>query len=135
MTRLMRQYTVITGIVLALLLVCVSFARAANLHPERWYQEKWCAGRGELEVVMADGSRCDCLTPGHAVEFDFAKKWAEALGQSLNYARQTGRTGGIVFIGSPIYYLDRHGTERDQVLRAVKTADYYRLPLAIWMIQ
>ena len=39
-----------------------------------------------MEVVMKDGTRCDILTSTHAIEVDFAKKWAEAIGQSLNYA-------------------------------------------------
>ena len=41
---------------------------------------------GQVEVVMKDGTRCDILTATHAIEVDFAKKWAEAIGQSLNYA-------------------------------------------------
>ena len=44
-----------------------------------------------MEVVMKDGTRCDILTATHAIEVDFAKKWAEAIGQSLNYAMQTGK--------------------------------------------
>jgi hypothetical protein len=31
-----------------------------------------------VEVVMKDGTRCDILTATHAIEVDFAKKWAEA---------------------------------------------------------
>jgi hypothetical protein len=32
------------------------------------------------------------------VEFDWAEKWAEAVGQSLHYARMTGKRPGIVLI-------------------------------------
>ena len=28
---------------------------------------------------MPDGSRCDVVTKTHAIEVDFARKWAEAL--------------------------------------------------------
>jgi hypothetical protein len=42
-------------------------------------------------VVLPDGTRCDCLTDTHAIEFDFGNKWAEAIGQSAYYALQTGK--------------------------------------------
>ena len=44
-----------------------------------------------MEVVMKDCTRCDILTATHAIEVDFARKWAEAIGQSLNYAMHTGK--------------------------------------------
>lgn len=54
---------------------------AAHLHLEKWYQEKWCAEQnGKAEVVLPDRTRCDCLTDKNAIEFDFGKKWAEAIG-------------------------------------------------------
>lgn len=46
---------------------------------ERYYQEKFAREiGGQVEVVMKDGTRCDILTATHAIEVDFAKKWAEA---------------------------------------------------------
>jgi len=46
---------------------------------ERYYQEKFAREiGGQVEVVMQDGTRCDILTATHAIEVDFAKKWAEA---------------------------------------------------------
>ena len=51
---------------------------------ERYYQEKFAREiGGKVEVVMKDGTRCDILTATHAIEVDFAKKWAEAIGQSF----------------------------------------------------
>lgn len=41
-----------------------------------------------MEVVAPDGTRCDILTDEYAIEVDFANKWAEAIGQALNYAIQ-----------------------------------------------
>ena len=59
---------------------------------ERYYQEKFAREiGGQVEVVMKDGTRCDILTATHAIEVDFAKKWAEAIGQSLNYSMLTGK--------------------------------------------
>jgi hypothetical protein len=48
-----------------------------------------------MEYVLPDKTRCDCLTPTHAVEVDFGPKWHEAIGQSL-YNLQTGKKVGIV---------------------------------------
>jgi hypothetical protein len=48
--------------------------------------------------VLSDGTRVDCLTEEYAIEFDFADKWAEAIGQSLHYALMTGKKPGIVII-------------------------------------
>lgn len=82
-----------------ILLLCPSMANAAHLHYESWYQERWCnAHGGEMEVVMPDNTRCDCVTDTHAIEFDFGKKWAESIGQSLYYGLQTGKTPGVVLI-------------------------------------
>ena len=54
--------------------------RAKREHPEKWYQVKWCeAQKGQIEVVLKDGTRCDCLTDTHAIEFDFGSQWAEAI--------------------------------------------------------
>ena len=49
-------------------------------------------------MAMPDGTRCGILTDTHAIEVDFADKWAEAIGQSLNYAIQTGKKAGIVLV-------------------------------------
>lgn len=74
-------------------------AMGKSLHPEKYYQERWCAGQGgRAEVVLPDKTRCDCLIATHAVEFDFGRKWAESIGQSLYYGIQTGKRPGIVLI-------------------------------------
>lgn len=66
---------------------------------ESWYQSRWCENQGgATEVVLADRTRCDCLTDEHAIEIDFAVKWAEALGQSLHYAALSGKAPGILLI-------------------------------------
>jgi hypothetical protein len=40
----------------------------------------------------------DCLTDEYAIEVDFAKKWAESVGQSLYYAEMTGKKPAVGFI-------------------------------------
>ena len=53
---------------------------------------------GEVEFTLDDGSRVDCETDTHSIEFDFGKKWAEAIGQALYYSSKTGKQSGIVLI-------------------------------------
>lgn len=86
-------------IVFCILLLQCSLAAAKHIHPEKYYKEQWCTDNsGEMEVVLPDRTRCDCLTRTHAVEFDFGSKWAEAIGQSLYYSIQTGNKAGIALI-------------------------------------
>jgi hypothetical protein len=78
-----------------ILICCIvlmsSPAQAKRLHYEKHYQGIWCkAHNGQVEVVLPDRTRCDCLTDTHAVEMDFGNKWAEAIGQALYYSIQTG---------------------------------------------
>lgn len=53
---------------------------------------------GILEYKNDDATRVDCLTNTHAIEFDFANKWAEAVGQALYYQYKTGKRAKVVLI-------------------------------------
>ena len=102
---------------------------AAHKYPEKWYQQKWCeAVGGQVEAVMPDGTRCDCLTETHAIEFDFGPKWAEAIGQALYYGLQTGKRPGVVLILE---------TEKDYKywLRLNTTIKHYKLPIDTWSVE
>ncbi|MBS4068912.1 MAG: hypothetical protein KGZ62_09940 [Sulfurimonas sp.] len=80
------------------LLICQP-AVAGHLYREKEYQDAWCAKAGGVtEYTLDDGTRVDCLTDDYAIEFDFASKWAESVGQALYYSMQTGRQPGIVLI-------------------------------------
>lgn len=96
--------------ILATLLLS-TVACAAHLHKEKEYQATWCARVGGVtEYRLEDGTRVDCLTDTHAIEFDFAPKWAESIGQALYYARMTGKRPGVVLImehNGDSRYLDR----------------------------
>ena len=85
-------------IALFFILIC-SNSFAKHLYPEKYYQDYWCKEqKGQTEVKLIDDTRIDCLTKTHAIEFDFASKWAEAIGQSLHYSRMSGKNAGIVLI-------------------------------------
>ena len=87
------------SLILFFLLLGLNSAIAKHPYPEKFYQQNWCkANHGFLEYKLIDDTRVDCLTKEYAVEFDFAPKWAEAIGQSLHYARMTGKKAGINLI-------------------------------------
>jgi hypothetical protein len=100
---------------------------AGHLHHEAWYQDQWCAEQnGQTEVIVQSGARCDCLTTTHAVEFDFANKWAEAIGQSLHYAAQTGKRAGIVLI------MENPAKDTKYLERLKLTIEAHDLPIDVW---
>lgn len=111
-------------VIVFILTVGVSYA--GRLHPEKWYQEKWCNEQGgRIEVVLPDRTRCDCLTATHAIEFDFGNKWAESIGQALHYSIQTGKRPGIVLIlESP--------TDLKYWIRLNTIIDHFNLPIDSW---
>lgn len=69
----------------------------------KWHEadfvDAYCSG--EIEYVLPDKTRVDCLTDTHAIEYDWGKKWAESLGQALFYSAMTGKKAGIVLIVNP----------------------------------
>ena len=66
---------------------------------ESYYVNQWCTSDfGRKEAVLWDMTRVDCLAKDYAIEFDFAKKWAESIGQSLYYSKMTGKQPAIVLI-------------------------------------
>lgn len=95
----MKRFVQIITITLLIASINLTQAEAAHLHPEKYYQELWCnANQGVMEVKLKDYTRIDCVTDKYAVEFDFARKWAESIGQSLHYGMMTGKQPAVVLI-------------------------------------
>lgn len=70
-----------------------------RIYVEKVYQAQWCkAHNGKMEYRLNDKARVDCVTDTLAVEFDFANKWAECVGQALYYGRQTKKQSACVLI-------------------------------------
>lgn len=75
------------------------FRYVKHYHSESSYQHAWCSAHNGIEEFENDDrTRVDCLTETHAVEFDFANKWAESIGQAEHYALKTGKKGKVVLI-------------------------------------
>jgi hypothetical protein len=117
-----------TALILFILFIFSTSLLAKREHPEKWYQLKWCeANEGQVEVVLPDGTRCDCVTDTHAIEFDFGDHWSEAVGQSAYYAIQTGKKPGIVLILETM-------KDRKYWIRLNTTIEHFNLPIDTWSI-
>jgi len=113
---------------LALMLI-PSLALAGHIHPEAWYQKKWCDAAGG-KVVTIQGKEIDCLTDTHAVEVEFAGfKSYESMGQTLRYMRLSKRErGGILFIvetPDKMRFVDE----------TVKDIMYHKSKIDVWTIR
>ena len=129
----MKNQVLKIALTTALIFVIIFMVRepvlAKREHPEKWYQQKWCeAQKGQIEVVLPDGTRCDCVTDTHAIEFDFGNNWAEAIGQSAYYALQTGKKAGIVLILETL-------KDRKYWIRLNTTIEHFNLPIDTWWIK
>lgn len=111
------------AIYLLLLFIAVP-SQAKNL--ESWYRDKYCIGKPEYR--LHDRTRVDCLTKTHAVEYEFARKWSEGIGQSLGYAFETNKRAGIVLI------LERKEDYKHWI-KMNSIIDYYKLPIDTWVIK
>ncbi|MEO1928513.1 MAG: hypothetical protein ABGX26_07480 [Nautiliaceae bacterium] len=68
-------------------------------HTEKYYQANLCKRLGGvMEYRLSDKTRVDCLTKEYAIEVDWAKKWAEGIGQSLYYSIMTHRKPAVALI-------------------------------------
>ncbi len=114
--------------IIFLIVILASPAFAAHDHPEKWYQAQWCKeNKGQQEVVLSDQTRADCITKTHAVEVEFAKKWAESIGQSLYYSLQTEKKAGIVLIIETSNDL-RYWYRLNSIIQ------HFKLPIDAWMV-
>lgn len=120
--------TLITFMVIMASLLTSYSVHAKRDHYEKWYQEQWCQEQsGDMEVVLEDNTRCDCITETHAIEVDFADKWSEAVGQSTHYSLQTDKRAGIVLIlESP--------NDKKLWKRLINLIDKAKNPIDVWAV-
>lgn len=100
---------------------------AQRKYREKVYQNLWCKNYGGLsEYVLFDNTRVDCLLQNYAVEFDFANKWAEAIGQSLYYSIITRKRAGVVLI------MENEECDEKYLARLKKVAKIYGI--TVWTV-
>jgi len=77
----------------------IGCSQTIKKYNEKHYQTLLCDElSGEMEFVLQDKTRVDCLTDEYAIEVDFARKWAEGIGQSLYYAHMTDKKPAVGLI-------------------------------------
>lgn len=105
-------------------------------HKENWYVEKWCSEitnsefNDEIRIFNNNNvyvGRVDCLTDYNAIEFDFAVKFQEAIGQSLMYWAYTNKYAGIVLIVE-------HKKDFKYVRKLVFIINKLQLSIKLWVI-
>ena len=92
--------------VIIVIVVCITYVAIVYhgddkhaKHNEKYYQTKMCNNlNGIMEYRLKDKTRVDCLTDDLAIEVDWAKKWAESIGQSLYYAQMTNKKPAVGLI-------------------------------------
>ena len=104
---------IISFIITFLMMATGVYYYGLNYVPQKWYEtqtmmpnqnesyyvNQWCTSDfGRKEAILWDMTRVDCLTKDYAIEFDFAKKWAESIGQSLYYSKMTGKKPAVTLI-------------------------------------
>ncbi len=119
-----------TIFILILLYATIGISWAKYLHPERHYQDLWCAQQsGQVEVRQIDGTRVDCLTEDMACEVDFAShKIYEGISQALHYGMLTGKQAALLLI------VEKPGDWK-YVGRARTLIDFYKLPVILFVIE
>lgn len=119
-----------------LLIICFLLSSHFDCHasgiyqyPEKFYQSEWCTDHnGQVEYILPDKTRCDCLTDEYALEFDFGPKWAEAIGQALHYSLWTSKKSGIVLILE-------NKTDNKYWIRLNDVIDHFKLPIKTWTMR
>ena len=108
-----HQTRIISFVVTFLLMATGIYYIGLNYVPQKWYEtqqmmpnqvesyyvNQWCTSDfGRKEAILWDMTRVDCLAKDYAIELDFAKKWAESIGQSLYYSKMTGKKPAVALI-------------------------------------
>lgn len=106
---------------------CFQASEAAHIYPERTYQDYWCTTRGgKTEVRLPDKARVDCVLNDYAIEFDFANKWSESIGQSLYYGHCLNKKSGIVLI------MENYDKDLKYLKRLTKVANLHNI--TVWVL-
>ena len=84
----MKRITLITSIAVA---ISINLnVNAKSINSESYYVDKYCPYQSEKR--NSDNTRTDCYSKEYSIEFDFAKKAYECVGQSLHYAKVNNNT-------------------------------------------
>ncbi|MBI4045778.1 MAG: hypothetical protein HY371_03080 [Devosia nanyangense] len=115
-------------IALFLFLAATALVSPALAFKEIEVQKRYCAGL-QINQHLSDGSEVDCVKGDLAIEVDFTDHWAQAIGQSLHYARLTQTRPSIILVCNDTVSTatcERHLT------RMIDTLNYWRIGMLVW---
>lgn len=111
------------------ILMCLSLSTNAKTESE--YATEHCATiNGQVEHVLKDSTRVDCLTDMDAIEYDFTNKWYECVTQALYYRKMTGMQAVCGLIRKNGTYI-----ETEHINRALDTVKEFNMPVYIFVIE
>ncbi len=87
----------IRAVLLCLLFVAPAIAGDVVPPPERFYQQRFCAGM-DSKIRLGEQLRADCLTKTQAIEVEWADYWKAAIAESLAHSAETGLAPGIILV-------------------------------------
>jgi hypothetical protein len=115
-------------LLILLLMLLISVTLFSQKKKEIYFQMKFAnAMNADTEVVLEDDSRVDVLTQTYAIEVDFAKKWAEGIGQALFYSEMTGKKAAVLLITD-----SENNSDAKCLERLLKIAKKYNI--TVWTI-
>jgi hypothetical protein len=129
--RIQRPVTIMSICIILILAVLSYIQPASGIYPvpDDYYKRKWCSeNQGAIDVKISDGTTADCITSTHVVEFQLAPNWAEAIGRSLHYCRETGKKAGIVLI-------IKNERDLENWKRLNDVIRHFSLPIDTWKIE
>jgi hypothetical protein len=95
---------------------------------ERYYRNGFATiMKGQQEVRLPNRRVVDIVTDTFAIEVEFANKWTQSIGQSLDYAKTLNKKAGILIIIEGIK-TDKYVTELMDFIV------FYRLPIKVWVM-
>ena len=111
------------------LLLLVSALSYSQTHLEKYYRNGFAIiMKGQQEVrIPSTGRRVDIVTDTFAIEVEFANKWTQSIGQTLDYAKSLNKKAGILLIIEGMK-TDRYVTELMDFIV------FYRLPIKVWVM-
>jgi hypothetical protein len=112
-------------IVIALLLASLT---SYSQQLERYYRNGFAIiMNGQQEVRLPNRRVVDIVTDTFAIEVEFANKWTQSIGQSLDYAKSLNKKAGILLVIEGVK-TDRYVTELMDFIV------FYRLPIKVWVM-
>lgn len=115
-------------ILILFLLLLVSALSYSQTQLEKYYRNGFATiMKGQQEVRLPNRRSVDIVTDTFAIEVEFANKWTQSIGQSLDYAKSLNKKAGILLI--------IEGIKTDRYVKELMDfIVFYHLPIKVWIM-